>query len=358
MSKSYPLKVVQVIEETKDSKSIEFQIPDHLKEVFSYYSGQYLTLSFNLRGEEVRRAYSLCSSPYTSNNLKVGVKRVKGGLVSNHINDSIKVGDTIDVLPPMGEFYVDVNPSRYKSYYLFAAGSGITPILSILKSVLNGEENSYVYLAFGNTNQSTIMFNEELKSLQKQYADRFVLVNTLSKPKSSWKSLFSSKDKDFNKGRIDSKFVQQFINDNPPYAQDAVYYICGPEGMIKSTQKALEQIDVPADRIYKEYFGTASTKTSTRGIDQAHLTAYINDEKVEVNIKKPNSILRTLLDNNHDMPFSCEGGVCGMCKCKLTKGEVVMNNNLALGEDEVEEGYILACQSVPTTDSIEIHVND
>ena len=358
MSKFYPLKVIQVNQETKDAKSIEFQVPEHLYNTFSYKSGQYLTLKFTLNGEEVRRAYSLCSSPHQYEHLKIGVKRVKGGLVSNYINDQINVGDTIEVMPPMGDFFVDVVESNYKSYYLFAAGSGITPVISILKSILEIELNSYVYMAYGNKNQNSIIFNEELKRLEKKYGDRFTLVNTLSKPKSSWSDLWSSKDKNYTKGRIDKAFVHQFIKDNPPYAQNTAYYICGPEAMIQGTKQALQSIDVPENRIYIEYFGTGSNTTTNKGVANALLTAYINDELVEINISESKTILRSLLDNKHDVPYSCEGGVCGMCKCKLTKGEVVMNNNLALGEDEVEQGYILACQSIPTTETVEVHIND
>lgn len=358
MSKLFPLKVIQVIKETKDSKSIEFEVPEHLKETFKYHSGQYLTLSLEVQGDDVRRAYSLCSSPYTSSNLKVGVKRVNGGLVSNYINDYVKVGDVIDVLPPMGDFSVEVSPARYKSYYLFAAGSGITPIISILKSILEVEVNSYVYLAFGNKNKNTIIFDEELKALHKKYAERFKMVYTLSKPKSSLSSLLSSKKKGFTKGRIDTEFVHGFIKDNPPYAQDTAYYICGPEAMITSTKQALEQIDVPAERIHIEYFGSSAADEKNGGVENALLQAYINNDLVEVRIPKSKTILRTLLDNKYDVPFSCEGGVCGMCKCKLTKGEVSMHNNLALDEQDLEDGYILACQSIPTTESLEIHIEE
>lgn len=359
MSKLFPLKVIQVIEETKDAKSIVFQIPEDLKETFKYKSGQYLTLSLEIRGEEVRRAYSLCSSPYSSNDLKVGVKRVKGGLVSNYLNDHIKIGDTIEVMPPMGDFSVEVDHSNYKSYYLFAAGSGITPILSILKSILKVEDNSHVYMAYGNRNQDSIIFNQELKQLQQQYKDRFKWISILSKPKSGLSRLFSSKNKDYEKGRIDEKFVHQFIKDNPPYAQNTAYFICGPEAMITNTKKALEQIDVPTDRINIEYFGTSTSSVEDQnGVDNANLKAIINDVPVEVKIPKSKTILRTLLDNNHDVPFSCEGGVCGMCRCQLTKGEVAMANNLALDEQDIESGFILACQSVPLTDSLEIIIND
>ncbi len=358
MNKFFSLKVLQINEETQDSKSIEFEIPETLLNQFKYKPGQYLTLQFNVNGEEVRRAYSICSSPQTVGKLKIGVKRVKGGLVSNYINDKVKVGDTVDVLSPMGDFTVDVSPDHYKSYYLFAAGSGITPILSILKTVLEVEVNSYVYMVFGNKNKNTIMFNEELLQLQKQYSDRFEIEFTLSKPKSSWKSLFSSNAKDYQKGRIDTQYVHQFINSNPPFAQDAQYYICGPEAMIINTKNALQSIDVPTDRIHIEFFGTAKKEEGTTGVSNATLTAYINDERVVVEVPKAKTILRTLLDNKHDMPYSCEGGVCGMCKCKLTKGEVKMSSNLALEEEDIENGYILACQSVPLTETLEIHVNE
>ena len=185
MSTFYQLKVLKVQQETTDSVSVSFDVPLELYETFNYKAGQYLTLKFNLNGEEVRRSYSLCSSPALEEPLRVGVKRVKKGLVSNHINDNIKVGDIVDVMPPDGRFFADVQKDNYKTYYLFSAGSGITPILSILRTVLLTEERSYVHMIYGNRSQDSIMFKTELEQLEKEFPERFILAQTLSRPKNN-----------------------------------------------------------------------------------------------------------------------------------------------------------------------------
>lgn len=350
MSNFYTLKVTDVRPQTDFAKEITFEIPQELKEKFKYKSGQYLTLKFNLNDEEVRRSYSLCSSP-NEETLSIGVKRVKDGLVSNHINDNIKVGDTMEVMPPDGRFFVDVKPENYKTYYLFAGGSGITPVLSILKSVLNTEKHSIVNMVYANRSQDTIMFQEELEQLQTKFPERFVLVHYLSKPKTNG---LKKETITFEKGRVNSEAIQTFINQYPPYAQNAEYYICGPEPMKESIVKSLQSIDVPKNRIFIESFGGGEEKDVTNVIENAQITVTLNGEIINTNIAKGKTILRALLDNGNNPPYSCEGGVCSSCMCKITKGEVAMKKNLALTEEEVAQGYILSCQSVPLTQEIEV----
>ena len=354
MSKLYSLKVLNVKKETKDSVSVSFEVPYELDEIFNYKPGQYITLQFDLNGQQVRRSYSLCSSPAIDESLRIGVKRVKEGLVSNHINDNLKIGDTVDVLPPNGHFFVDVKEDNYKTYYLFAAGSGITPILSILKTVLLTEKRSYVYMVFGNRSEETIIFKEELKQLEETYKDRFVLSQTLSRPKSSWSDLWKTPNNKFRKGRIDSECVERFVKEHPPYAQNAEYYICGPVNMIDNTVKALEKIDVPYERIFIESFGGSEINDTIEGFENANLKASIKGEIIHVNISKGKTILRVLIDAGKEPPYSCEGGVCSTCICKIKKGKVHMKNNLALSDKEVGEGYVLSCQSIPLTEEIEV----
>ncbi len=355
MSNFFPLKVIELENTTKDSVVVSFDVSQDLYETFDYKPGQYLTLRFNVKGEEVRRSYSLCSSPMLEEPLRIGVKRVKDGLVSNHINDQLKVGDTVNVMPPDGRFFVDIAKENYKTYYLFAAGSGITPILSILKSVLYTEEHSFVHMLFGNRNEESIMFKEELKKLQKAYPDRLLLKHTLSRPKSEWSDLWTSKkEKRHRKGRVDAACVKWFINEFPPYAQNAEYYICGPGTMIENTKKALQENDVPDNRIFTESFGTATTDDGSKGFDNARLVASLDGEIVKATIPEGKTLLRTLIEAGKEPPYSCEGGVCATCICKLKKGKVHMKNNLALDDKEVSQGYILSCQSVPLTPEVEI----
>ncbi|MGB0891124.1 MAG: 2Fe-2S iron-sulfur cluster-binding protein [Flavobacteriaceae bacterium] len=355
MSKIYTLKVLEVNKETKDAISVSFDVPYELYDTFKYKPGQYLTLQFNLNGQQVRRSYSLCSSPALEEPLRIGVKRVKDGLVSNHINNNLKVGDIVEVLPPDGRFFADVKKENYKTYYLFAAGSGITPILSILKTVLLTEKRSYVHMIYGNSNQETVMFKNELDELQEKFPNRLILVHTLSRPKSSWSDLLkSSSSKEFRKGRVDTACVEWFINKYPPYAQNAEYYVCGPGTMIDNTVKALENIDVPFERIFIESFGGGEANNTTKAFENASLTAKLNGETIQTKILKGKTLLRALLDIGKEPPYSCEGGVCSTCLCKVKKGKVHMKNNLALTDNEVEQGYVLSCQSIPLTEKVEI----
>lgn len=351
LTNMYQLKVTKVQELTKDAVAVSFDVPQALYEVFGYKPGQYLTLQFNLNGEQVRRSYSLCSSPVVEEPLRIGVKRVKDGLVSNHINDNVKVGDIIDVLPPDGRFYAEVDADNYKTYYLFSAGSGITPILSIALTVLYTEPHSFVHMIYGNSTQESIMFKQELDELQEQYADRFILVHSLSRPKESW---FSSPEFEYRKGRVDAEAIQWFINEYPPYAQNVEYYICGPGKMIESTQKTLKGIDVPDERVYVESFGGGSVKSTVEGVENAQLSADIFGQEATATVAKGKTVLRALIDAGYDPPYSCEGGVCSTCKCKVIAGEVIMKNNMALTDKEVADGYVLSCQSVPTTAKVKV----
>lgn len=349
----YQLKVIKIEKTIEEASVVTFEVPAHLSETFQYKPGQYLTLQFNLNGENVRRSYSLCSSP-VENHLQVGVKRVKNGLVSNHINDHVKVGDVIDVLPPDGRFYAEVAEKNYKTYYLFGAGSGITPMLSILKTVLQTEPKSYVNLIYGNKHQNSIMFKKELEELQATYSDRLVVVHSLSSPKQQWSDIWKSDNKDFRTGRVDADAIQWFLNSYPPYAQNAEYFICGPGKMIENTKKVLRSLDVPESRIFTESFGGGKATETVTAVPNANLTATLNGQKVSTKIAEGKTVLRALIDADQDPPYSCEGGVCSTCMCKLTKGKVHMKINLALTDKEVEDGFILSCQSVPLTEEVEV----
>lgn len=349
----YQLKLIDIHQTIPDASVLTFEIPKDKTTLFHFKPGQYLTLEFNLNGETVRRSYSLCCSP-EEGVLQVGVKRVKGGLVSNHINDNLQVGDMVTVLPPDGRFFAEIAPENYKSYYLFAAGSGITPMLSILKTVLYQEEKSYVYLIYGNKNRDSIMFKKELDELEKQNSDRLAIVHSLSSPKGKWSDLWTTPTQEFREGRVDAEAVRWMINTYPPYAQNAEYYICGPGKMIENTKQTLRSLDVPDSRIFSENFGGAAAATAVDGVENAKLTATLNGETFETTIAKGKTVLRSLIDAGAKPPYSCEGGVCSTCKCKLTNGKVQMKINLALSEAEVAEGYVLSCQSVPMTKEVSV----
>lgn len=350
--KFYPLKVSAIQQPIQAAITISFEVPTHLRTVFKYYPGQHLILKFKIDGEEVRRSYSLHSCPFEEGALQVTVKRVKGGLISNYVNDQLKVETILDVASPQGRFYADIQEQEYKTYFLFAAGSGITPILAILKSVLLAAPNSAVNLFYGNTDQDTILFAEELKKLQQQYASRLRVVYTLSAPKvwTAWKQWSG------RKGRIDAVAVEWFISNHPPVAQTTEYFICGPGAMNTTVKNTLIELGIPKAFLHIEQFGgqIATSNTSIPVVDQAALKATLNGKTHLLSIPTGQTILQTLKAAQLPVPYSCESGICGTCVAKISKGKAEMKTCLALEEQEVSDGWILTCQALPTSKNIEV----
>jgi len=348
----YKLKVLAVENPIKEATTITFDIPSHLYESFNYYPGQHLIIKFIVDGEEVRRSYSLNSCPFKEEALQVTVKRVKKGLVSNYVGDHLKVGDELEVMIPQGRFYADVKEDAYKTYFLFAAGSGITPIISILKSVLIASTNSAVKLFYGNANQDTILFKKELDDLQNQYRERLQVVHTLSNPNvwSTWKQWKG------RNGRIDAEAVEWFITNYPPIAQTTEYYICGPGAMNVGVRNTLLGLQIPKEQIHIEQFGgkIEATNTSIEAIDNAQLLVTLNGQTHQMVIPKGKTILEVLKATGANPPYSCESGVCGTCIAKVTKGKAEMKTCMALEDNEIKQGMILTCQALPTTTEVKI----
>lgn len=348
----YKLKVLAVNNPIKEATTITFDIPAHLYESFNYYPGQHLIIKLTINGKEVRRSYSLNSCPFKEEALQVTVKRVKGGLVSNFVGDHLKAGNELDVMIPQGRFYADVKADAYKTYFLFAAGSGITPIISILKSVLIASPNSAVNLFYGNTNQNTIIFKNELDKLQSEYPERLQIVYTLSDPK-TWSAWEQWKGR---KGRIDVEAVEWFITNYPPVAQSTEYYICGPGAMNIEIRNTLLALQIPKELIYIEQFSgnVEASNTEIQAIDNAQLIATINGETHQLSIPKGKTILQVLKDANANPPYSCESGVCATCVAKVKTGKAAMKVCMALEDKEIAGGLILTCQALPTTKFLEI----
>ncbi len=352
--------------ETPDTVSVVLERPTHLKDMLDYRAGQFLTLQFDINGAAARRAYTLSSSPVLDQHFQITVKRIPDGLVSNYIHDRLQVGDHIDIMSPRGKCCVAVAPSHYKTYYLFGAGSGITPLMSILRTVLATESHSHVFLFYGNRNEDSIIFRFELYDLDREYGDRLLIVHTLSQPKretlSATLSFWSWEEIEWSvrKGHIDAEAVQWFLRTYRPVAQDAQYFVCGPEGMIDTASTALQQLGAPHERLHVERFTTNAPKPpDTQGavLERARLLAQVVGQRVDTDIPPGKTLLRTLLENGCDAPFACESGVCGSCKAKLLNGRVQMASYAGLDASDLQNGYILTCQARPATEQVEIRIN-
>ena len=352
------LRVRDVKQETQNAVSITFEVPESLKPKFEYKQGQYLTLKFNIQGKEVRRAYSMCSSPL-EDHLTVTVKRVKKGLVSNYINDQIKPGQEIDVMPPEGRFFTTLDEDQKKTYYLFGAGSGITPLFSILKTILEKEPMSKIYLLYGNRNEDSIIFKDQIYQIQQRYAGQIIVKHILSQPKrekgKGITGLFSKGTITWEGdiGRIDSAVVKKFLEENPSKGGIQEYFICGPGAMISEVEKALTGLGIDKKLIHAEYFtNDSSNGQATTGLEGGKVIVHLSGEEIELIVPPGKTILDTLIDLKYDPPYSCTSGACSTCMAKVLNGSVRMDACYALDDDEVAEGYILTCQSHPTSDKV------
>ncbi|XMO87870.1 ferredoxin--NADP reductase [Algibacter sp. AS12] len=351
MSSFHKLSVKNITRETDKAISISFNLPDNLKEAFTFKAGQYITLKTEIDGNEIRRDYSLCVSP-KSGEIKVAIKEVKEGTFSAYANNTLKVGDTIEVAPPKGRFVFEPNDSKTKNIALFAAGSGITPILSIIKCALEEEVNSKVILVYGNKTTKDTMFFDELLELQHAHKDRF-----------SIQFVFSQQDEDdaiF--GRIEKSTVNYVMKNKHKHIEVDAFYLCGPEAMIHTVKDVLTEHDIDENRIHFELFKAAKPAEVQEEIAIAtgntKITVTVDDETTTFDMSQKQTILEAALDEDLDAPYSCQGGICSSCLARVTEGEATMRQNNILTESEVAEGLILTCQAHPTTPSITIDFDD
>ncbi|MFT6337662.1 MAG: ring-1,2-phenylacetyl-CoA epoxidase subunit PaaE [Halioglobus sp.] len=350
MSALHRIKVKEVIKETADCVSVSFDIPQDLQSEFQYKSGQYLALETEINGEKVRRSYSLCSAPY-ENEWKVAIKKVEGGKFSTYANEALSDNEEMSVMAPKGGFALASDSENENHYVAFGAGSGITPILSMIKTVMHDEPKSRFTLFYGNRNFDSIIFREEIEALKNVYLDRLSVHHILSKEKLGSPLFF---------GRIDAQKCEKFGTVFYDPIEVAGYYLCGPAQMIFGVKDQLIAQDVDASRIHFELFNTSDilveTKKEEESFDseaESKVTIILDGESFDMPLDYGGtSILDAALAAGADLPYACKGGVCSTCKGKVIKGEATMDINYALEPDEVENGFILTCQAHPRTSEV------
>ena len=352
----HQLRVKEVRRETADCISVVFDIPAHLKTVFTFTHGQNITIKATIDGEELRRSYSVCSSPL-NDELRIAVKQVAGGRFSSWANKHLTKDSLIEVLPPTGKFFTVLDPSNKKNYVGFAAGSGITPLLSIIKTTLLTEPGSSFTLIYGNKNRASIIFKEELEAIKNKFINRFSVHLILSQEKT---------ETPLNEGRIDATKCAIIFKHLVDLKSCDEFFICGPESMIFSVKEWLEENGIERKKIHFELFTVPGEKKSEAGSKKLVSENKFDDKQSNITIKldgiafdfnlayNGEAILDAALKTGADLPFACKGGVCATCRAKLLTGEVIMDNNYALEPEEIKNGYILTCQSHPRSETVSI----
>ncbi len=348
MSEFHLLTISELKKETPNAVCISFEIPSQLTDTFTFKAGQYITLKATVNGKEVRRAYSLCSSP-TSGTWSVGVKKVDGGTFSVYANDVLKEGDRLEVMPPEGHFVYEPQPEENKHYAAFVAGSGITPVLSIIKDVLQRGSQSRFSLVYGNKSKTETMFFETLESLKAQYPDRFSVEYIFSQ----------SEEQNALRGRIDRSVVNYLLKNKFQDYTFNRFYLCGPEAMIETVSETLQGRGVAKEDILFELFTSSDKGELTESHDgNTQITVIVDDETETFTMPQDKSVLDAALDHDLDPPYSCQGGICSSCIARVKEGKVEMRKNQILTDSELEEGLILTCQSHPTTPTLVVDYDD
>jgi ring-1,2-phenylacetyl-CoA epoxidase subunit PaaE len=350
LSKFHPLTVAHVARETRDAVALRFAVPPPLAEAFRFVQGQHLTLRADIAGEDLRRSYSICSAVHDGD-LRIAVKKAPGGTFSTWVNEQVRAGHVIEVMPPMGHFNVPLNPANRKHYLGFAAGSGITPLMSIIKTTLATEPESRFTLFYGNRSSSAVIFKEELSDLKDTYLERLNLVYVMSR---------EPQDIAILNGRIDAQKADALLAHWIDLEDIDTAFVCGPDGMMQAVSKALQARGFPKSRIKIELFAASIPKHEHKvpaqavpGQAQCEVTVIIDGAARQYTLEKgKENILDAGLRQGFELPYSCKGGVCSTCRAKLIEGEVDMDVNFALEDYEVARGFILCCQSYPVTDKV------
>ena len=343
------LRVAAVDRLTADAVALTFAVPADLRDAFTFAAGQHLTLRAVLGGEEVRRSYSICSAP-SSGRLRVAVKRLEGGVFSGHALTGVAVGDEVEVMCPAGRFGVRLDPGAATHYAAIVAGSGITPVISILAAVLETEPASRFTLVYGNRDAASVMFLDELADLKDRHPRRLQLVHVLSR---------EAQDADLLTGRIDAAKLDALLTSVVPPDVVDEWLLCGPFALVEQARAALAERGVPPRRVHLELFHVEGSPVPVRppatahpDADSAEVTVRLDGRTTTFAMPPDGSVLEATLAVRADAPYACKGGVCGTCRARVVAGAVTMARHYALDDDELDDGFVLACQSVPTTPTL------
>ena len=350
MSKFYSLSIVKVRQETRDTIVATFAVPASLRERFAFTQGQHLTLRSDVNGQDLRRSYSICSA-VQDGDLRVAIKRTPGGVFSTWANDTLKPGATIDVMPPMGHFNLPLSPSHRKRYLAFAAGSGITPILSVIKTTLAAEPLSSFTLIYGNRSTAAVIFREELAELKDWHRERLNIVYVMSR---------EQQDIELFNGRITREKCDRLFQQWVKVADHDAAFVCGPESMMHGVSEALQAHGMAKADIKIEFFAASIPKHAHLaqqrplvGRQECEVTLVIDGSQRSFTMAKDQeSVLDAGLKQGIDIRYSCKGGVCSTCRCKVLEGKVEMDANYALEDYEIARGFVLSCQAFPVTDKV------
>ncbi|MBC8111439.1 MAG: ferredoxin--NADP reductase [Verrucomicrobia bacterium] len=346
------LLVANIIRENADAIVIQLRQPE---KKIAYQAGQFLTLIVTINGENLRRSYSVCSSPFTDETIDVMVKRIPNGKVSNFLNNTLTAGQNLEIMEPMGNFTAIPDAKHQRHIVLLAAGSGITPLMSIAKTILNQEPNSQVSLLYGNRNENSIIFKQSIADLQQQHLGRFEVEHILSQPDTTWRG---------HSGRLNRHQTIEILEKISPDV-DTEYFMCGPVGMMDEMSEALKIMGIAQEKIHKESFVTAET-ASAHGmviedpkkvaLETRQVTVIYEGTEYKIEVSPKKTILEAALLLNIDLPYSCQSGLCTACRGKCLSGKVKLDEEDGLSPAEKQQGYVLTCVGHPLTDDVVIEI--
>ncbi|MCU7618689.1 ferredoxin--NADP reductase [Chryseobacterium sp. PBS4-4] len=348
MQKFYSLIVKEISKETSKAYSLSFDIPSNLGNLFTFKAGQFITIRCNIDGKEIRRCYSISSAPINNGTFQIIVKSVPNGIFSKYVEENLKAGDVLEVSEPEGNFCYEPTNEKLKTFVAIAAGSGITPIFSIIQSVLSFS-NDQILLFYGNKNEEQTIFNKEIAKLTEDFGDRFKVIK-----------FFTQEDiKGSHFGRINQKVILETLQ-NYDFSTIEKFYVCGPEDLIKNTTETFLSQSIKKENILHELFFSPQTLLQNKAVSSENagktiVKLILDGEEKTVIVDKNTLLLDSIVDAGFDIPYSCQNAICSTCLCVLTKGEVNIVKNEVLSDAEIEEGKIVVCQSYPVSDVIELN---